>query len=77
MKHPLDNQTVDWCEKATPKFIETELGREKFCKHCQEYWPLDHEFFGHTKRKRKSGTIAIEYQSLCKSCYKKKYRGAA
>ena len=28
-----------------PKFIETELGTEKLCIECQEYWPLDVEFW--------------------------------
>ena len=75
MKDPLDNQTVDWCEEANkPKFIETELGREKLCKHCQEYWPVDSEFWYMIKDTLKDGTVVQRPDSACKGCYDKVYR---
>ena len=27
------------------RYIETELGKEKLCIECNEYWPLDDEFW--------------------------------
>lgn len=27
------------------RMLETELGDEQFCATCQEFWPLDREFF--------------------------------
>lgn len=27
------------------RMVETELGDEQFCAGCQEFWPLDREFF--------------------------------
>jgi hypothetical protein len=74
VKHPLDNKTVDWCEKATPKFIETELGREKFCKHCQEYWPADSDFWYMVKDTLKDGTVVHRPDSACKGCYVAVYK---
>lgn len=75
MKHPLDNQTVDWCEEANkPKFIQTELGKEKLCKHCHEYWPADSEFWYMIKDTLKDGTVIQRPDSACKGCYDKVYR---
>lgn len=46
MKDENDNKTVDWVDwvDEKKKYIETELGREKLCIQCNEYWPLDDEF---------------------------------
>ncbi|PIL90751.1 hypothetical protein CA950_15390 [Acinetobacter pittii] len=55
-----------------PKTIETELGTEKLCIHCQEYYPMDEEFFfrkGHTK---KDGAQA--FCATCKACYDMRYK---
>lgn len=41
------------------KLITTELGIERLCVLCCEYWPLDPEFF----YKRGNG-----FHSYCKSC---------
>lgn len=57
-----------------PKYIETELGREKLCIHCNEYWPLDDEFFFSGKRKLVNGTYAKQYEATCKCCYKLRYK---
>lgn len=27
------------------RMLETELGEEQFCAGCEEFWPLDQEFF--------------------------------
>ncbi|KRI46501.1 hypothetical protein APC42_17400 [Acinetobacter pittii] len=61
-------------EPTKPKYIETELGKEKLCKHCQEYWPTDSEFWFMVKEKRKDGTIVYRPDSACKGCYDEVYR---
>lgn len=43
--------------------IETELGTEKLCTRCHEYWPADKEFF-YLANKKKDGL-----HSWCKCCY--------
>lgn len=57
-----------------PRYIETELGRERLCKHCQEYWPADAEFWYMIKDKLKDGTIVFRPESACKACYDTAYR---
>lgn len=57
-----------------PKYIETELGREKLCIECQEYWPLDDEFWGHRNVKLLSGEMSKRYEPACKGCYNARYR---
>ncbi|MDV2440713.1 hypothetical protein QR665_14720 [Acinetobacter gerneri] len=54
--------------QSKPKYIETELGTEKLCICCDEYYPLDDEFFFHRKRKTKSGETK-QYEAVCKACY--------
>lgn len=43
------------------KFITTELGQEAQCAKCQEFWPVDPEFFFMHKGKP---------HSWCKACFK-------
>lgn len=58
-----------------PKFIETELGKEKLCIECQEYWPLDKEFwFTYRNKLNKQGIRTIGYEAACKCCYKIRYK---
>jgi len=57
-----------------PRYIETELGTERLCKHCQEYWPADSEFWYMIKDKLKDGTIVFRPESACKACYDTAYR---
>ena len=58
-----------------PKFIETELGREKLCIQCDEYWPLDSEFwFTYSGKPKRDGTKSVGYEAACKSCYCIRYR---
>ncbi|MCL6164819.1 hypothetical protein [Acinetobacter baumannii] len=61
-------------QSAKPKYIFTELGKEKLCKHCQEYWPVDSEFWFMVKAKRKDGSIVHRPDSACKGCYDSTYR---
>lgn len=42
------------------KIIRTELGTERRCTKCNEYWPEDSEFFYSSKGK---------IQQPCKACY--------
>lgn len=53
-----------------PKKIQTEIGTEKICAHCLEYWPMDEEFFywqwGLSKI---SGEKYKQFGSVCKACY--------
>ena len=53
--------------EVKPKYIETELGREKLCIRCDEYFPLDDEFFFHRIRKDRGNQK--QYESVCKACY--------
>lgn len=50
------------------KYISTELGREKLCICCGEYWPLDGEFWKFQWRKRKTGNVQ-EWAAACNGCY--------
>ncbi len=45
------------------KAIITEIGREKRCAKCNEYWPADTQFY-HSKPSGKDGL-----QDWCKACY--------
>lgn len=42
------------------QFRETELGRERLCNKCRDYWPDDSEFFYLSKG---------EPAQPCKACY--------
>lgn len=46
------------------KFIITELGKEKLCCACDEYWPANEEFF------YKRGDVGLH--SYCKACYQER-----
>ncbi|MCF9035306.1 hypothetical protein [Acinetobacter nectaris] len=54
------------------KYIQTELGTEKQCIHCGEYFPATKEFFYGTGRIKKDGTQILE--SNCKDCYKQRFK---
>ncbi|ANC35824.1 TPA: hypothetical protein ACHTP6_003389 [Acinetobacter baumannii] len=61
-------------QSAKPRYIFTELGKEKLCKHCQEYWPIDSEFWFMVKAKLKDGSVVLRPDSACKGCYDNAYR---
>lgn len=51
-------------------YIITELGKEKRCSGCNEYYPFDEEFFyknGYKDYKQ-------QWSALCRACYVEKYR---
>lgn len=52
--------------RVTEREIQTELGTERQCLRCGEYWPLDTEFF----YRKGAG-----WQPCCKSCFLEQYRG--
>ena len=55
--------------------IETELGKEKQCSKCGDFWPLDPEFFYPKQTaKRKDGTRGLSFDAVCKACYEVVYR---
>ncbi len=55
--------------------IETEIGKEKQCSKCKEFWPLDSEFFfSRLREPRKDGSRRKGYDSVCKACYDVVYR---
>lgn len=41
----------------------TELGQEKFCRRCSEWWPADREFWYPSR----DGVLGLFY--CCKACY--------
>lgn len=57
-----------------PKYIETELGTEKLCIQCNEYWPLDEEFWWKRKNKSKVDPDRVVYEAACICCYDIRYR---
>ncbi|ENU55579.1 hypothetical protein [Acinetobacter baumannii] len=61
-------------QSAKPRYIFTDLGKEKLCKHCQEYWPVDSEFWFMVKAKLKNGSVVHRPDSACKGCYDNTYR---
>ncbi|ASO71059.1 MULTISPECIES: hypothetical protein [Acinetobacter calcoaceticus/baumannii complex] len=61
-------------QAAKPRYIYTDLGKEKLCKHCQEYWPVDSEFWFMVKAKLKDGSVVHRPDSACKGCYDSTYR---
>lgn len=58
--------------KKLPKYIWTELGKEKLCIECNEYFPADTEFFNANGHKRKDGTPHLAAAGKC--CYDKRYK---
>lgn len=56
-----------------PKKIQTELGTEKLCIECQDYYPLDDEFFWFQWSNR-NGKKVKQYSATCKACYDVRYR---
>lgn len=53
------------------KFIDTDLGIEKYCPHCDEYWPLDDAFWWPRGTSKKGGQL---WSSVCKACYDERYK---
>jgi len=55
--------------------IETELGNEKQCSKCKDFWPMDSEFFfARLGNPRKDGTRIPQFDAVCKACYEVFYR---
>lgn len=54
-------------------FINTELGTEKRCSLCGEFYPFDLEFFFSSGRKNNKNQL----HSRCKACYLASYKGVA
>lgn len=48
---------------SLPRCIVTELGTEKRCPRCNEYWPADTDFF-YSQKGKKDGL-----HDWCKACY--------
>lgn len=59
-----------------PKHIVTELGTERLCIHCDEYFPLDTKFWVSKLVTLKSGIIKRRFYSACKGCYQERYKCA-
>lgn len=59
---------------TTQRYIETELGTEKLCIECQEYWPMDDEFWYFENRKTKKQGVVRRAISVCKCCYIPRYK---
>jgi len=51
---------------AEPRYITTELGLEKRCARCREYYPADEEFF-FAQKGNAPGVPPLH--SWCKACY--------
>lgn len=54
-------------------YIHTELGIEKRCSHCGDYFPFDDEFF--YRNGFKNGYQ--QWTATCKACFVEMYREVA
>lgn len=54
------------------KYIETDIGKEKQCVCCKEYFPATKEFFYGEGKSYKNG--APKLNANCKDCYKQKFK---
>lgn len=50
-------------------FRETDIGIEKRCTRCGEFWPVDDEFYSH--QRDQNGERASSY---CRACFIEKYQ---
>ena len=57
-----------------PRKIYTEIGAEKLCVECNEYWPLDDEFWFFQWATSVKGVKYKQYCAACKACYDTRYR---
>lgn len=55
-----------------PILHQTELGLEKQCIACKDFFPLDKEFWWHNGNTRKDGTKG--WCAACKGCYNTYYK---
>ena len=49
----MNNQFAVINSKALPRYSVSELGKEKLCIHCGDYYPATKQFFFGTGRKKK------------------------
>lgn len=62
-------------EDVPPKLIETEIGIEKYCTDCREYWPRDEFFFlWKWMPSAATGEKYKQYVHICRDCYDKRYK---
>lgn len=45
------------------RYLITDIGLERYCGKCEEYWPADTEFFFHAPQ------TASGLHCYCKACY--------
>ena len=69
----LGNQFAVINSKALPRYSVSELGKEKLCIHCGDYWPLTNEFWFFQKRTSINGFV-LRATGACKGCYIEKYK---
>jgi hypothetical protein len=48
--------------RLPPQVIETELGLERQCIHCAEWWPLDGEFYYRNPNGHRG------FEGICRAC---------
>lgn len=58
--------------RTKPVIVQTELGLEKQCIACKEFFPLDKEFWWHNGHTKKNGEKS--WCAACKSCYNTYYK---
>lgn len=62
-------------ETVKPKYVySNDLGKQKLCIECQEYYPLDEEFFYFQWVTSKKGIRSKCFTATCKGCYDIRYR---
>lgn len=60
-------------DQTQPKYIYTELGKEKLCPDCKCYYPLDDEFF-YSQWQTRNGKRTQQFYAHCKACYLERYK---
>ncbi|WP_111860902.1 hypothetical protein [Acinetobacter sp. CFCC 10889] len=61
------SHTNELAKEKLPKYIETELGTEKLCIDCEEFWWT-------RKNKSLKDPNGVRYEAACKCCYNVRYR---
>lgn len=62
-----------------PVYINRGYGKEKLCKHCDDYYPMNEDFFYRLSPSSQSKYV-ISYENICIPCYnyrKAQYRAKA
>ena len=69
----MNNEFAIINNQVLPRRLMSDLGEEKLCVHCGDYWPLTNEFWFFQKRTSKNGPV-LRATGACKGCYIEQYK---